>query len=122
MSLSCSCGEWEGEGVAWEAPDDYTALTTRRRQRCRSCNSLIEIGAICTAFKRLRQPNGDVEIAIYGDCVVYLAPHYLCEACSDIYFSLEELGYCPSLEDNMRAMATEYGDLCRFLEKKAKAE
>lgn len=113
MPLTCSC-EFFGE-YAWyfDAPSDYSTLDTPRRKRCRSCKTLIDLGATVTKFPRARYPLTEVEERIYGDdwWAVTLAPYYLCEECSDIYWSLIELGFtCVSPEDNMRSLAADYAE------------
>lgn len=123
MSLSCECGEWDGEGVAWLPPEDYTTLTTKRRQRCRSCKSLIAIGETCASFHRFRAPQTDIEQRIYGeDSEVHMAPWYFCETCADLYFSIDALGYCIALGDDMRELVKEYADQKQWeVEQKRKA-
>jgi hypothetical protein len=93
-------------------PDDYTTLKTRRRKRCCSCKTLIDVGAVCTEFNRYRHPAYDsIEEKIYGEGgEVPLASYYHCEKCADIYFSLDELGYCISIDEDMRQLAKEYAE------------
>jgi hypothetical protein len=55
MSLSCSCGEWDGDGWYWKQSGDFTTLTGKRRKRCVSCNELIDIGSECVEFERSRK-------------------------------------------------------------------
>ena len=88
-----------GDGYEWyfNAPKDYTTLQTKKRKRCRSCDTLIDLGAVCSVFYRYRPPNSDIEEDIHGD-EVQLANGYFCEKCSDLYFSLTELGYCVDLD------------------------
>lgn len=112
MGLSCSCGDpYDGEWY-YIPPNDYTTLQTKRRQRCCSCKSLINIGAICAKFERYRSVRYDsIEEKILGeDGEVQLSDKYQCETCADIYFSLDELGYCTSLDDNMHELVAEYAD------------
>ncbi len=100
MSLSCSC-DFDGD-FEWYyyPPNDYSKLSTTRRVRCNSCNDLIYIGSIIALF------------TIYsGDGKVQLADRILCEKCSDIYFSLSELGFeCVAPNENMIELAKEYHD------------
>lgn len=115
MSLSCSC-DYDGY-YDWYciAPDDYEILSTKRRRRCSSCKTLIDIGAICTNWPRSREARDDVEIAIYGEGdieSIWLADYWMCETCSDLYFSLDELGFkCISPSENMRALVKEYAEV-----------
>ena len=107
MSLSCDCGgdyDWYYEPYE---PEDYTTLQTKRRRRCCSCNVLIDIGAICLRFYCHRPPRHDIEEGIYGD-EVPMADKYLCEECSDLYFSFTELGFCINLGENMLDLVQEY--------------
>lgn len=107
MGLSCECG-FEGD-LAWyyESPRDYTVLDTLKRKRCESCFKLINIGDLCISFDRFRDPKNDIEERIHGD-FVYLANRFMCESCADIFFSLEDLGFCIDLGDSMKALLKEY--------------
>ena len=115
MGLTCSCPEWEGEGWGYWGPDDYTTLQTKRRRRCCSCKKFIDIGAICTEFTRYRYPRTDMEAKIYGEeAELPLASWYMCEECSDLFFSFEGLGFCvmlggDSMQELLRAYVEEYG-------------
>lgn len=123
MSLSCSCNEWDGEGEGHWYPEDYSVLDTKRRQRCPSCNALINVGALCAKFHRFRGPKTEVEERIYGE-EIPLAAKYICETCADLYFSLKELGYCPGWWEEMRELAQEYAEekVWEAEEKKRKAK
>lgn len=112
MSLSCFCGEWDGEGVAWFGPKDYKPLPGLRSRRCASCKDLIAPTELCGAFSRMRAPKDDIEMRIHGeDAEIFLADWFFCETCTDLYFSLEELGYCISLgDDNMKELIKEYAE------------
>ena len=112
MSLSCSC-EWDPEpgDITWYPPNDYSLFDTNKRKRCCSCKELIEIGAISAKFNRSKTPDSDIEVNIYGeDGEVPRAPSYMCEHCADLYFSLDELGFCVNITDDMRDLAKEYAD------------
>ena len=107
MSISCYCGDWDGEGWYYFEPDDYSHLTTKRWRKCCSCNALIRPGDLSAKFTRETQPNeGSIEWRIYGD-EMPLPPWFMCETCADLYFSLTELGYCVSLTkgESMRDLA-----------------
>lgn len=114
MSLSCSCdGEFDHDGYFYlDVPSDYSILENRkRRPRCQSCKELINIGDLCTEFSRARFPKNVIEEIIHDE-FVYLSSKYLCECCSDIYFSLYELGFtCISPDENMRHLAWEYNEI-----------
>lgn len=107
MTLSCDC---DTEDRWYYESDDYTILTTSKRKRCASCNSLIDISAICALFTRYRATKTDIEEKIYGE-EIRLADAYMCECCSDLYFSITELGYCVDLSDNMHDLVREYRDM-----------
>jgi len=116
MSLSCSCGDWDpdpGDHV-WYQPDRYCELETSQRKRCCSCTDLIDLGSTVAKVYHYRIPETDVEIRIYGeDGEIPLAIKYLCEECADIFFSLEELGYCNSPLEDQFELLDEYHDLVK---------
>jgi hypothetical protein len=61
---------------------------------------------------RYRIPLHDIEVKIYGeDGEIPIPPKYLCEPCSDIFFSLEELGFCVRPFDNQKELLKEYQEL-----------
>ena len=109
MSLSCVCGDYDDEGWWFWPPNDYTLASVGRRNRCCSCKQLIERGSICTMFTRGRGPQSELEERINGD-EIPLASWWMCERCSDLYFSLTELGFCITLGDSMLDLAREYRD------------
>ena len=109
MSLTCYC-DYGNPSWYYDAPDDYTKLTTNRRRRCSSCNELINVGDTCTIFTRQRHPETEIEIKIFGeDGEIDIAPMYHCEACADLYFNFQELGFtCVAPNENMRDLVREY--------------
>lgn len=110
MSLSCHC---DGGDMDWwhYGCEDYTRLDTKRARRCCSCKALIKRGDLCAKFERARVPQSMIEERIYGTESVPLPPKFMCETCADIYFSLDELGFCINLGDSMRALAKEYAEV-----------
>jgi len=110
MGLSCSCGEWDGDGWAFYSTGDFTTLQTKRRKRCCSCKELIDIGSTVVEFRRFRYAITEVEYKIYGDGEeISMAPWYMCEACGEIYLNLDALGFCPDIEDDsMPELLREY--------------
>lgn len=105
MGLTCHCGgdyEWYYFG-----PKDYCRYDRKRRKRCYSCRSLISTGDVCTEFQCFRNPRNDIEERIHGD-EVPMASDFMCERCSDLYFSFEELGFCITLGDDMRDLLRDY--------------
>lgn len=112
MGLSCECEyEWDGEGYCYTDTIE-TELTFFRRKRCCSCKNLIENKTPILEFCRGRAPLSEVEEKIYGeDEMIDIASYYMCETCSDLYSSLDELGYCVSPTDNMHDLVIEYQEL-----------
>lgn len=111
MGLSCSCLEdYDGEGWTYYTPSDYTTLETKYRKRCCSCKKLIDKESVVAKFIRSRMPQDDIEERIHGD-EVCISDWYMCEQCADIFFSLDELGFCIMLgEESMRELAKEYAE------------
>jgi len=116
MPLSCSCNFDEPEYWIW-SPDDYSTMPARkRRYRC-SCGKLLNAGETVTRFERTRDSRTDIEIAIYGEgeTAITLAPKYLCERCSDLYFSLDELGFeCVDPNENMLELVKQYAEMAAW--------
>lgn len=113
MSLSCSCPSADDLEQWWFCPGDYSVLTARRSRRCQSCGELIRPGDLVAKFERERIAQWGVEERIWGDAAIPMAPWYHCERCADLYFSLEELGFCVDPNDDMRELVKEYADLTR---------
>lgn len=119
MSLSCSCGEWDGEGWAYNYVDDFVKLNTKRRRRCKSCSTLINIGSDCLRFDRFQHPTDELKAAILGeDYEVPLASWYFCKSCGEIYFNLTNIGYCLQIDENMNVCLSEYHKLTGFKKEK----
>lgn len=93
-------------------PDGYSVLETSKRKRCCSCKDLIDIGSTVAKFPRMRYPQNEVELNIYGeDGEIFLANHYMCEECADLFFSLDELGFCVRIGDeSMRELTKQYAE------------
>ena len=114
MSLSCECDYYPEPGdKVWTPPSDYIELATSRRQRCWSCKVLIDIGATCGKFTRHRIAETEIEERIFDEGgEIPIADKYLCECCTDIWFSLDELGFCNNYPgDNQREVLKEYQDV-----------
>jgi len=115
MSLSCGCGEWDGEGWAYYFYDKFKKLATTRRKRCWSCKVLIDIGSECLEFPRFQHPNDELSAMINGeDCEMPLASWYACESCGEIFLNLNELGYCFNLTEDLRESMEDYHKLTGF--------
>lgn len=113
MGLTCSCADdlEPGTTYAW-TPEDYSILGTTRRRRCMSCGALIDIGSIVARSRRIKIPESDIEVAIYGeDGEIPRAPGYLCEVCADLCFSLGDLGFCINPNENMHDLLADYVDM-----------
>lgn len=110
MGLSCYCDDYPEPGmVMWTGPEDYTTLNTKRAKQCCSCKERIEVGALCGVVSRFKVPDHDVEISIYGeDGEIPRAPKYLCERCTDLFLSLDELGFCQQPWEDQRELVKEY--------------
>ena len=89
------------------SPGGYTeAPPGRRRRRCCSCRELIAHGATVARFERARAPVTDAEADRSDE--VPLAPWWMCERCADVFFSLEDLGFCLDLDHNVMRTLAEY--------------
>ena len=112
MSLSCDCGSDDFDWY-YETLGDFTALNTRTRKRCCSCNDLIDKNATCLEFPRYRHPQDDIEERIHGDDgEIPLATWHMCEPCGDQYMNLTALGFCVDLgQDNMFDLLKEYQEM-----------
>jgi len=122
--LSCSCDyDYDPEpGETFYTPQqdmDFETLATKRRQRCKSCNSLIDIGATVLRHDRARYPRNDIESkivlgmpledAFYCNEMIPIADHYHCEKCGEIYLNLTSLGFiCLMPDEDMEAALKEY--------------
>ena len=114
MPLSCYCDEGDDYDWYWHPPKDYQELSTKRCRKC-SCGKRIGVGELCTEFRRTREARTAIEERIYGVSTpeaVCLASLWLCEECSDLWFSLDALGFkCVSTTENMRQVVTEYASM-----------
>jgi len=107
MPLTCDCGY--DYDYLYVPDKNYSILETKKRKRCVSCKSLIDLGAIVLALACERYAKSEVEEKIYGEgCDVPMATKYYCEQCADLFFSLTELGFCIDLDDDLRELAKEY--------------
>ena len=113
--ISCGCN-YDGPdnpGDQWfYSPDKFSIFDKPRRKRCLSCKRLINRGEPCLEFDRKRLPWSDIEERILGDEIT-MPPVYMCEQCGEIYFNLEDIGYCV-LVGNMQEALEEYHDITGF--------
>ncbi|CAK0780928.1 hypothetical protein CCP4SC76_7640012 [Gammaproteobacteria bacterium] len=110
VSLTCSCDELDGVGWCYEPEEYYSELKTKRGRPCCSCGKPIKVGDTVVRFGRERGVRSDLEERIHGD-MVPLAPYFMCEVCGDLYYSLDDLGFCVNPRDNMRELVREYAEL-----------
>lgn len=111
MGLTCGCDFDPEPGMTFAyTPDKHETLDTTRRQRCMSCNNLIDIGATAARIKRYKVAETEIEYKIYGE-EVPLADKWFCEECADLCFSLVELGYCVNPHDNMHELVADYAEI-----------
>ena len=113
MSLTCSCdSDWDPEPGDWfwsKAASDYKPLPFKKSKKCCSCGEKIKPGDLSISHPRAKVPDTDVEVKIYGeDGEVPLASDWMCEKCGDLYFSLDDLGYCVNPRDDMRELVKQY--------------
>ena len=111
MPLSCSCpDDYPDPGMTlWTDPREYSVLSTSKRQRCCSCNILINIGETISIVHRHKIPETDIECKIYGeDGEIPRANKFMCEKCTDIFFSLQELGFCVGAWENQFDLLKQY--------------
>ena len=109
MGLSCECGDNEDSDLGWyEKPNDFSKI--RETAVCSSCQAKIEIGETVIRIDGYRNPDEDEQIQwnIGEEHEVPLDTVYLCEKCGDLYFSLDEMGFCVSPHDDMDELLAEY--------------
>ena len=73
------------------------------------------MGEDCSAVRRWRKPGYDtIEERIYGEGgEVPLATWYLCDRCAGLYESLDGLGFCDLIGQNLVNVCREYGEMQR---------
>lgn len=103
MTLLCSCDFDISDYDYWQEGDSgFQPFVSKRRKRCCSCNSLIEINASSVEFYYFRSPRDEIEERIHGD-QVSLASDHMCEECAGLYYALSELGYdCLNIRHPMK--------------------
>jgi hypothetical protein len=113
--LSCSC-DYDDSDRWYYIPDNFSTFTKKRRKRCCSCNTLIDINSQCVEFDRNRAPVSEIEERIMGS-EISLANWFMCEKCGEIFLNLSALGYCINLDKNMQEYLEDYWDLTGFTPK-----
>lgn len=73
------------------------------------------MGDDCAAIKRWRTPNYDsIEERIYGEGgEIWLATWYMCDRCAGLCESLDGLGFCNLIGQDMRELCREYAQMQR---------
>jgi hypothetical protein len=114
MSISCSCGDWDGDGwvYTYAEPLDFKPLATKRAHRCCSCKRLVRPGEDIVELERYRYPRNDIEERIYGEGdEVPLASWVLCEECGGLFMAIRDLGVCwvagTNIKEDVREWAAE---------------
>ena len=115
--LTCECGD--GDYDWWY--DDHKGvapLTTKRMRRCCSCKERIAVGDDCKPFPRWRNVSDysdpEVVVRIYGEGgEMPLTTWYLCDRCAGLYESLDSLGFCGLLGQDLRQTCREYAEMQR---------
>lgn len=125
MSLSCSCGEWDGEGWYWVLAQKTIAngdgkipreveyffpLESTRAKRCCSCNEKIVPGKLALRFNRWRGSTA-FEYDRLGWEEVKIAPWFMCESCGEIFLNLDNVGYCIDIRDFMPHLLEEHREI-----------
>lgn len=113
--LTCSCDD-SGDYEWWhDGGREVKPLATKRMRRCCSCKDRIAVGDDAKEFVRWRNPGYDtIEERIYGEGGEIPMPSWwMCDRCAGLYESLDSLGFCISLGDNMVELAREYGEMQR---------
>ena len=109
MPLSCSCDEWDGDGVGWIVPNDFSELKTKKARRCKSCRALIKPNSQVLEFKRIRYPNSEIELKIYSEYTeLPMASWYLCGDCGEMFMNFDDLGFCVNPDENMKDLLELY--------------
>jgi len=110
--LACSC-DFDDPSWWYEGVQPLKPLATKRWRRCCSCKDRIAVGDECGAIHRWRRPNeGSIAERIYGD-EEPLATWYLCERCDGLYASLDGLGFCNLIDQDLREVCREYAQMQR---------
>jgi hypothetical protein len=115
--LSCSCDNDDAEWF-YDDTKEVAPLATKRMRRCCSCKERISVGDDCKPFPRWRNvsyySDPEVLVRIYGDGGEFALPTwYLCDRCAGLYESLDGLGFCGMLGDNLVQTCREYGQMQR---------
>lgn len=115
--LTCSC---DNDDAEWWYDDhkEVGPLATKRMRRCCSCKDRIAVGDDCKPFPRWRSVSEycdhEVVVRIYGEGgEMPMATWYLCDRCAGLYESLNSLGFCDLLGQDLRETCREYAEMQR---------
>jgi len=116
MSLSCSC-ELDNDDAEWYwwQPNDYSVYNRKRSNPCccENCENRVSRNDTVGEVRRTRAGTEweDIRGLAASDDpeAVKLASVYMCERCTDLYFSFQDLGFnCISPYEDMIELAKEY--------------
>jgi hypothetical protein len=119
VTLTCSCDDWDDEAEWYYGePKPVAPLTTKRSRRCCSCKDHIAVGDDCAEIRRWRpvhdHNSSEIEIRIYGEGgEAPIASWYLCDRCAGLFESLDGLGFCDLIGQDLREVAKEYAQMQR---------
>ena len=114
MSLSCSCPDDDDFAWYYWEPEDFKPLETKKRKRCKSCNTLIDLKSLCLIFPRWRYPKSEIELKIYSeDRELPLGSYYMCETCGEHFMNLTAAGFCVDITESMGDLLEEYQDMVK---------
>lgn len=116
--LSCSCDDGDDADWYYYGQPEVAPLATKRWRKCCSCKALIRPGDDCMAFERFRHvsPYSDPEVLvrIYGEGgEMPLPTWHLCDRCAGLFESLDGLGFCNLLGQNLVKVCREYAEMQR---------
>lgn len=85
---------------------------------CCSCKERIAVGDDCKPFPRWRIVSGysdpEVVVRIYGEGGELTLPTwYLCDRCAGLYESLDDMGFCDLIGQDLRKACVEYAQMQR---------
>lgn len=109
MGLFCrSDSDYDSGEWWWYAPAEEAPLATKRSRKCCSCGEKISVGSVSREIRRYRPPTEFEEDR--GICYdeVPLPSWYFCETCGDLADSISELGFCYTLNKNLKTQIREY--------------
>ena len=127
MSLSCSCDWDDGDpDWYWWPPKEYTTYKgmVGKCCCCKGCDHMIRYGQTVGEVGRSR-PYTEAELDRFGEWgdegnpeSVNLASAFMCERCTDLFFSFDDLGFeCVSPYEDMIGLAREYHEMYQKADK-----